>query len=216
MVTRLNLTTDELLTTTRAVRRRLDLDRPVERDVLEECLHLATQAPTGRNRQRWAFMVVTDPEKRAALADLYRKGLMAPTEVVPEDGIDWRDDPAQIQRGHDSGHHLFRTLHRVPVLLIPCVHIVRGDRPGPVDLANSFGSILPATWSFMLAARERGLGTVWTTPHLQYEREAADLLDIPYDTVLQTALIPVAYTIGTSFRPAARTDLDNVAHWDTW
>ncbi|WP_025351715.1 nitroreductase family protein [Nocardia nova] len=215
-MTRLNLTTDELLTTTRAVRKRLDLDRPVERDVLEECLYLATQAPTGRNRQRWAFMVVTDPKKRAALADLYRKGLMAPTEVVPEDGIDRRDDPAQIQRGHDSGHHLFRTLHRVPVLLIPCVHIVRGDRPGPVDLANSFGSILPAAWSFMLAARERGLGTVWTTPHLQYEREAADLLDIPYDTVLQTALIPVAYTIGTSFRPAARTDLDNVAHWDTW
>ncbi|MET9030280.1 nitroreductase family protein [Nocardia sp. NPDC004168] len=213
---RLNLTADEVLTTTRSVRRRLDFTRPVEREVIEECLTIATQAPTGQNRQRWAFVVVTDPQQRAALADLYRKGRNMPTEYVPRDGVDWRDDPVRTQRMYATGPHLYEHLHEVPVMLIPCVHVVRRPDPGVVDMANSYGSILPATWSFMLAARERGLGTVWTTLHLQYEYEAAQVLGIPYESVLQTALIPVAYTIGTSFRPGVRTDLDNVVHWNKW
>lgn len=212
----LHLTADEVLTTTRSVRKRLDLTRPVEHEVIEECLAIATQAPTGRNRQRWAFVVVTDPGRRAALADLYRKGRDLPTEHVPYDGVDWRDDPIRTQRMYSTGPHLYRHLHEVPVMVVPCVHFVRRANPGVVDMANTYGSILPAAWSFMLAARERGLGTVWTTLHLQYEKEAAELLGIPYDSVLQTALIPVAYTIGTSFRPGVRTDLDNVVHRNTW
>ena len=77
-------------------------------------------------------------------------------------------------------------------------------------------SIVPATWSFMLAARARGLGTCWTTFHLAHEREAAELLGIPYEAATQAALIPVAYTKGTDFKPGPRKPLGEVIHWDRW
>ncbi|MFJ8844631.1 nitroreductase family protein [Streptomyces cyaneofuscatus] len=212
----LDLTADEVLTTTRAVRRRLDLDRPVERALIEECLRLATQAPTGRNRQRWDFVLVTDPAKRAALADLYRLGLARPRQQVVRDGVD-RGDPGRGRRIAESAQYLFDHLHEVPVLLVPCIRVQgRHENASHVGQANTWGSVLPAVWQFMLAARSRGLGTAWTTPHLHYEREAAELLSIPYETVLQAALIPVAHTIGTDFRPGPRTDVDEIAHWDGW
>ncbi|MFD7895530.1 MULTISPECIES: nitroreductase family protein [unclassified Streptomyces] len=217
-MSRLDLSVDELLTTTRAVRKRLDLTRPVEREVIEECLTLATQAPTGRNRQHWDFVFVTDPDRRAALADLYRMGLVRPRQPLlgGADAIN-RGDAEGWDRIADSAQHLFEHLHEVPVLLVPCVRVTdRRELEYPVRLANIYGSILPAVWQFMLAARSRGLGTAWTTPHLHYEREAAKLLDIPYDTVIQTALIPLAYTIGTDFRPGLRVPADEVAHWDRW
>ncbi|MFD5904149.1 nitroreductase family protein [Streptomyces microflavus] len=155
----LDLTADEVLTTTRAVRRRLDLDRPVERALIEECLRLAAQAPTGRNRQRWDFALVTDPARRAALADLYRPGLARPRQQVVRDGAD-RGDPVRGRRIAESAQYLFDHLHEVPVLLVPCIR-VRGlhENASHVGQANTWGSILPAVWQFMPAARSRGLGT---------------------------------------------------------
>ena len=205
------LTPDELLATTRAVRKRLDLERPVERDVLEECLALAQQAPTGSYKQDWHFVVVTDPELRAELAELWRKG--------GEKYLARLGDPAEIpgMMGRVLGgvFHLVDHLHEVPVHVIPCIE-GRTDGKGAFAQASRWGSIMPATWSFMLAARSRGLGTVWTTFHLPKEREAAELLGIPYDDVMQAALIPVAYTLGTDFKPAVRAPLDSMVHWDRW
>ena len=207
----LELTPDELLSTTRAVRKRLDLTRPVEREVLEECLGLAQQAPTGSYAQDWSFVVVTDPEKREGLAELWRQGgekylarIDNPTEI-----------PGMMGRVLDGVFHLRDHLHEVPVHVIPCIQ-GRTEGKGVFMQASRWGSIMPAAWSFMLAARSRGLGTVWTTFHLAHEQEAAELLGIPYDEVMQAALIPVAYTLGTEFKPGVRAPLDTFVHWDTW
>ncbi|CAO5254551.1 nitroreductase family protein [Frankia sp. AgKG'84/4] len=217
-MSRLDLSSDDLLQTTRAVRRRLDLDRPVERDVLERCLALAVQAPTGRNRQRWDFVLVTDDAVRAGLAELYRLGLTRPREHIARTGVDRTAGEALAhQRMSISAQHLFDNLHRVPVLLVPCLQVAdRRETASNVGQANAWGSILPAVWSFMLAARTFGIGTAWTTPHLHYEREAADLLGIPYERTIQAALIPVAYTVGTDFRPGPRVDVGAVTHWNHW
>ncbi|GHH64381.1 nitroreductase family protein [Kitasatospora indigofera] len=214
----LELSADDLLTTTRAVRRRLDLGRPVARELIEECLELATQAPTGRNRQRWDFVIVTDPARRAALADLYRLGLVSPRQRVARTGVDrTAHDTARRLRMADSAQHLFDHLHEVPVLVVPCVRVEdRQETATPVGQANTWGSVLPAVWQFMLAARSRGLGTAWTTPHLHYEREAAALLGIPYETTVQAALVPLAHTIGTDFRRGPRVGTEQIAHWDSW
>ena len=205
------MTTDELLSTTRAVRKRLDLTRPVEREVLDECLALAQQAPTGSYKQDWHFVVVTDPELRAGLADLWRKG--------GEKYLSGLGDPAEIpgMMGRVLGgvFHLRDHLYEVPVHVIPCIE-GRTDGKGVFAQASRWGSIMPAAWSFMLAARSRGLGSVWTSFHLAHEQEAADLLGIPYDEVMQAALIPVAYTIGTDFKPATRAPLESMVHWDRW
>jgi nitroreductase len=207
----LELTPDELLTTTRAVRKRLDLTRPVEREVLEECLALAQQAPTGSYAQDWHFMVVTDPELRAGLADLWRSGgekylarIDKPDEI-----------PGMMGRVLGGVFHLRDHLHEVPVHVIPCIN-GRTEGKAVFAQASRWGSIMPAAWSFMLAARSRGLGSVWTSFHLAHEQEAAELLGIPYDDVMQAALIPVAYTIGTDFKPAVRAPLDSMVHWDRW
>jgi nitroreductase len=205
------LTPDELLSTTRAVRKRLDLERPVEREVLEECLRLAQQAPTGSYAQDWHFVVVTDPELRVGLADLWRRG--------GERYLARVGDPAEIpgMMGRVLGgvFHLLDHLHEVPVHVIPCIE-GRTDGKGVFGQASRWGSIIPATWSFMLAARARGLGTVWTAFHLADEQEAAALLGIPYEEVMQAALIPVAYTLGTDFKPAKRAPLETIVHWDRW
>lgn len=213
----LTLSAHELLTTTRAVRRRLDLTRPVEPEVIRECVRLACQAPTGRNRQRWDFVVVTDPKLRSGLADLYRLGLTAPTQRDPYDGVDRSaGDIERRLRLSASAQHLFEHLHEVPVLVVPCVRVVRTANPSIVQQANTWGSILPAVWSFMLAARARGLGTVWTTAQAPVERELAEVLGVPYDEVMLAAFIPLAYTVGTDFRPARRIPRDQVLHWNRW
>lgn len=199
--------TDLLLSTTRAVRRRLDLARPVEREVILDCLRLAVQAPTGSNGQGWRWMVVTDAEKKARLAQMYRAGgedyLRRSTASAGE---------GQQRRMFDSATYLMEVLDRVPALVIPCIV---GRPPEGIAAAGFFGSILPAVWSFQLALRSRGLGSAWTTFHLAREREAADLLGIP-DDVTQVALLPVAHTIGTDFKPAQRTPVENITYWDHW
>ena len=204
------LTPDELLSTTRAVRRRLDFTRPVEREVIEECLRLAQQAPSGSNSQKWHFVVVMDAGKRAEVGELWRRGAeryLAAAKSNPQ--------PSQDERLLDSVRHLAAHIHEVPVHVIPCVN-GRTDGEAAFVQAGRWASIMPATWSFMLAARARGLGTAWTSFHLPYEREAAGILGIPYDEVMQAALIPVAYTIGGPFKPARRRELDTMAHWDAW
>jgi nitroreductase len=206
---RLELSPDELLSTTRAVRKRLDLERPVEREVLEECFRLAQQAPTASYRQDWHFVAVTDAAKRAALAELWREAAAAYMRRPP------RVEGAQGPRIRDAVTHLAEHLHDVPVHVIPCVEGRTEDAPA-VAQAATWASIIPAAWSFMLAARSRGLGTVWTSFHLFYEREAAEILGIPYDSVMQAALIPVAYTVGTDFKPGPRKPLETMLHWDRW
>ncbi len=205
---RLDLTPDELLSTTRAVRKRLDLERPVEREVLEECLQLAQQAPTASYSQNWHFVVVTDAGKRAALGELWRR---VAYPYLDRGG----ERTGQLARIGDAVVHLAEHIHEVPVHVIPCVKGRYEGKSNPL-VASMFGSIIPAAWSFMLAARSRGLGTVWTTFHLMHEREAAEILGIPYDEVTQVALIPVAYTKGTEFRPGTRRPLDTMVHWDGW
>jgi nitroreductase len=203
------LTPDELLSTTRAVRRRLDLARPVDRALIEDCVRLALQAPTSTNRQHFHFVVVTDAGQRRGLADLYRRAWLAYSDTPPE-----QPNPSDTP-GQASSRHLAAHLAEVPVHLIPCVEGRPEGQPAP-ELAALYGSIMQAAWSFQLAARARGLGTVFTTYHLDHEREAADLLGIPFAEVTQVGLIPVAHTVGTRFRPAARRPLAEVVHWDRW
>jgi nitroreductase len=200
---------DELLTTTRAVRKRLDLTRPVGREVILECIRLAMQAPTASNTQDWRWLVITDPGKRAAIADIYR-GIGA--EYLAQAAAT-ASDP-QTQRVYRSAQGLTEILAHVPVHVIPCLRQPIDDSNRLVA-ASAWASIIPAGWSFLLALRSRGLGSVWTTMHLAKEREVAELLGIP-STVTQAALFPVAYTIGTDFRPAARPPAETITFWDEW
>jgi nitroreductase len=202
-------TVDELLTTTRSVRKRLDLTRPVGRDVILECIRLAMQAPTASNAQDWRWMVVTDADKRAAIADIYRSiGAQYLAYAV-----DTASDP-QTKRVYQSAMSLTDTLAQVPVHVIPCLDQRIDDAVLGVAAA-AWASIIPAGWSFLLALRSRGLGSVWTTMHLFKEKEVAELLGIPA-TVTQAALFPVAYTIGTDFRPAKRPPAETITYWNSW
>ncbi len=205
--------TDELLATTRAVRKRLDLGRPVPREVIEECLALAVQAPTGSNSQTWRWVVVDDAGKRKGLADLYRKSADAYLKQAGAEA-EQRGD-AQTGRVFDSAVFLAEHLHEVPVHLIPCVQGRPSPETPPAMLAGLYGSIFPAVWSFQLALRARGLGSTLTTLHLAYEREAAELLGLP-DTVLQVGLLPVGYTVGTDFKRATRPPVSTITHWNGW
>ncbi|GCE13762.1 nitroreductase family protein [Tengunoibacter tsumagoiensis] len=217
-MTTLNLTPDELLTTTRAVRKRLDFSRPVEMQVIKECLEIALQAPSGSNRQRWHFVIITDAEKRKAISDYYRKGYYEYRDSPSAAGKLFADDAqrSQVQkRVQTSVDYLAEHMHEAPVLFLPCFQ-GRPDGQPAMNQASPWGSIIPAAWSFMLAARARGLGSVWTTLHLEYEKEVAEIIGLPYQEVTQVALIPVAYTLGTDFKPAPRQPLDSVLHLNSW
>ena len=210
----LDLDPDQLLSTTRAVRKRLDFTRPVPDDLIRECVALALQAPSSSNVLTMRFVVVTDEEKRRAVGQVYRQCY-----------ADYRDSPwyagrqeksdaaerAQQARVAESADFLGDHLGEAPALVIAC-----NEGPSREAAVTGQGSVLPATWSFMLAARARGLGTAWTQLHLSREREVAALLGIPYDTVAQAVLTPVAYTKGTDFKPALRPAPDEVIHWNGW
>ncbi len=202
-------TVDELLSTTRAVRKRLDLTRPVGREVILECIQLAMQAPTASNTQDWRWIVVTDPDKRAAIAEIYSSIGAQYLAYAAQNATD-----PQTQRVYQSAMSLTDTLAQVPVHVIPCLE-QRIDGAELGVAAAAWASIIPAGWSFLLALRSRGLGSVWTTMHLFKEKEVGELLGIP-ETVTQAALFPVAYTLGTDFKPAARPPAQSITYWDSW
>jgi nitroreductase len=220
-------TVDALLTTTRSVRRRLDLERPVDLDDVRRCLEIAQQAPTGSNNRSYRWLVITDPAKRAALADLYRQGMgeyARATQELSERGFEskvgveeerTRALDAQTRRVFASARHLHAHLHEVPVHVIPCMLGRLGDRYDNFQAAAYYGSIQPAIWSFMLALRSRGYGSVYTTLHLVHEAQAAELLGVP-DHVCQVGLVAVARYTGDSFRPADRGPVDEVTYRDGW
>jgi nitroreductase len=200
---------DHILATTRAVRRRLDLTRPVEPEVISECLRLAVQAPTASNVQDWRWMVVTDPKKRAGLAEIYRE---TGEEYLSRAAANATDP--QTKRVYASAVYLADIIGQVPVHVIPCIDRRVDNAPNSMAAA-AYGSIIPAAWSFLLALRARGLGSVWTTLHLMREKEAANLLGIP-EHITQVALLPVAYTTGGDFKPAARPPIAEITFWNEW
>jgi nitroreductase len=211
-VTTLPLAPDELLTTTRSVRKRLHLQRPVPLELVRECLEVALQAPTGGNQQDWHWVVVTEPALRASIGGYYKRSYDAyrgsRRALVGQAAL-----PATLQRVVSSSDHLAEHMGEVPVLVLACI-AAAAELPAE-NQAGLWGSLLPAAWSYQLAARARGLGTAWTTLHLRYEREVAELLGIP-PHVRQGVLLPTAYYTGETFRPASRKPLDRVLHVDRW
>ena len=213
----LDLSPDELLMTTRAVRKRLDFSRPVERSVILECVDIAQQAPVGSNAQHWHFVVVTDAAKREEIAKLYQQAFAGYRQTPIYASTLPTKDAAHARTQNlvaDSASYLSEHLAECPVLVIPCIE--RRVAGVEIPAAVSLGSILPAAWSFMLAARARGLGTCWTTLHLTFEQQVAEIVGIPFGDVSQAMLTPLAYTIGTDFKPAARPDPTAITHFDTW
>ena len=210
----LPLTPDELLTTTRAVRKRLDLSRPVERALIEECIEIALQAPSGSNRQAWQWIPVDDPATKTAIAEQYRA--VFDSFESRSGGYAAGDTRAERKDAvNASAVHLRDHLHEVPVLLVVyqegrIEELPLGSHPG------FWGSVVPAIWSFMLALRARGLGSVWTTMTCRREGDMASLLGVDHTAYTQIGMFPVAYTIGTDFKPAKRLPLDPIVHWDTW
>jgi nitroreductase len=211
------MTADDVLTTTRAVRRRLDFDRSVDSDLLRDCVRVALQAPAASNRLLVQFVIVSDPQLRRAVGKVYAECY---AQYRQSSGYIGRalsgDDPAVQERSAGSADLLGERMGDAPVLVIGCIE---GRLPEPVSSTSAMGFAaagLQAMWSFMLAARARHLGTAWTSMHLSRERDVAEILGIPYDEVTQFCLTPVAHTIGTEFRSARRPEPDAVIHWDRW
>ena len=205
---------DRLLTTTRSVRKRLDYSRPIDPKVIQECIDIAIQAPTGSNQQGWSFVVVTDAAKKKALAELYRKGFEMYAQMPRPERPDEDPRSKQMPRVIDSAVYLAQTMEQAQVFVIPCIE-GRFEAQPQFAQASMYGSILPAVWSFMLAARARGLGSAWTTIHLMFEAEAAALLGIP-EHITQAALLPVAYFTGDDFKPAKRISSREITYWNSW
>jgi len=211
---------DQLLSTTRAVRKRLDFSRPVEDELIRECVELAMQSPSGSNNMTMQFVVVRDPAKRAAIGEIYRQcyEMYKTWDGVYVRSIQREDETGQAQqeRVADSADYLGDHMGEAPVLVIACNAGSRLEGMPAMGSASTLGNVLPAMWSFMLAARARGLGTAWTTMHLVMEQQVAEILGIPFDSVQQTCLSPLAYTVGTDFKPATRPPADSIIHWDQW
>ncbi len=216
----LDLDPDQLLSTTRAVRKRLDFDRPVPDDLVRECVALAMQSPAGSNNPTVEFVVVRDEAARKAVGEVYRAcyGIYKSMDGIYVGSIDKGTDTgnAQQQRVATSADYLGDTMGDAPVLVIPCSTAGRVDGAPAMMAASLMANVIPAMWSFMLAARARGLGTCWTSVHLMQEQAVADILGIPFDSVQQVCLSPLAFTKGTDFKPADRSDPDSIIHWDTW
>jgi nitroreductase len=207
----LPLSCEELLTTTRSVRHGLDLDRPVDRDLVEDCLRIALQAPNGSNRQNWRWILLTDPRIRAEVAEVYRAAFYDRNAAALERLPELPEAPRSVLT---AARALADRLHRVPVLVIPCLEVAQGTLPTG-NQAGLWASLLPAAWSYALAARSRGLVTAWTAVHLDREQEVADLLGLP-PTVRQGALLPTAHPLRGTFRPGPRLPLEEVLHHDGW
>lgn len=216
----LPLDPDQLLSTTRAVRKRLDFSRPVPDQLVRECVEMAMQSPSGSNNMTMQFVIVRDEAKRKAIGDIYRQcySIYQSMDGVYIRSIDKGDDGAnaQQQRSADSADYLGEHMGDAPVLVIGCTQGARADGMPGMMVSSIMGNVLPAMWSFMLAARARGLGTAWTTVHLMMEQQVADVLGIPFESVQQVCLSPLAFTQGTDFKPAKRPPADSIIHWDAW
>lgn len=216
----LDLSIDALLTTTRTVRKRLDLERPVARKLIEECLEVALQAPNGSNHQQWRWIVLDDRATIERAAAIYVTAIEEYSADIAAGREQYLQGGSRHEQIGESVAHLKSNMHRVPTLLIPTLAdrfgVHRKGTSSTYHDASQWGSILPAVWSFMLALRSRGLGSAWTTIHLRREREMADLLGIPYETHVQAGLFPIAYTIGTEFRRAARHPVSDVLRYNGW
>jgi len=203
----IGLSAEEVLTTTRSVRKRLDLEKPVSRETITECIDMALQAPTGSNAQGWQWMIVDDPDKKKVIADHYR-------DIY----FPYREESSRLKGTSmvgESADHLAANFEKVPAMVIP-LHNGRLEGADTFRQAGAWGSILPAVWSFMMALRSKGMGSAWTTLHLPREKEVAELLGIDYDNWTQAGLFPVAYTIGTEFKRAKRQPVENFLHWNDW
>lgn len=209
---KLGLSVDEVLTTTRAVRRRLDVTRPVSRELIEECLEIALQAPNGSNRNTWRWIVVDDPDMIRKLADEYKAamGLLNDGSMPTENPLGTSDRDAKVLA---SAYALVEKLPHMPAVLIPLMP-GRPDGKDVVAQASMWGSIVQAVWSFMLALRERGLGSIWATVTTRREKEIAELLGIPYDEYTQVGFFPIAYTEGTDFKKAWRKPVSEVLSYN--
>jgi nitroreductase len=216
----LPLDADQLLTTTRAVRKRLDFSRTVEDSVIRECVEVAMQSPSGSNNMTMQFVVVRDEVKRKAIGEVYRQcyEIYRSLDGIYIGSIDKGDvaENAQQSRSASSADFLGERMGDAPALILACNAGSRVEGAPAMMAASMMGNVLPAMWSFMLAARARGLGTAWTTVHLMMEQQVADIVGIPFDTVQQACLSPLAYTVGTDFKPAVRPAADSIIHWDTW
>lgn len=212
------MTTDTLLSTTRSVRKRLDLSRDVPVGLVRECLEIALQAPTSANRQHWSFIVITDAGQRQKIATIYQRQWDWLASTPYSVGGRFAGDPVrapQQARAADSGAYLAEHLAEVPVLVLPCIEVEGDGQITPVNQADTWGSIMPAAWSYMLAARTRGLGTAWTSLSTSAELDIRSVIGYP-DNVYHAALIPTAYYTGETFKPGKRQPLDDVLHLDTW
>jgi nitroreductase len=210
-MTRLGLSADEVLTTTRSVRKRLDFDRPVDRAVITECIEIAHQSPSGSNSMRWRWLIVDDQAGKDFLAEIYRERFYAYAENPGK--------PKSEQAGsavQESGAYLADNMARVPVLVIPLLADRMTESTPVARQASRWGSILPGVWSFMLALRERGLGSCWTTLHLGDEKLVAERFGVPYEQFTQAGLFPVAHTIGTEFKLAKRPPAETFIRWNSW
>jgi nitroreductase len=216
----LPLDADQLLTTTRAVRKRLDFTRSVDDHVIRECVEVAMQSPSGSNNMTMQFVVVKDEAKRKAIGDVYRQcyDIYRSLDGVYIGSIDKGGDAEnrQQRRSADSADYLADHMGDAPVLVIACNRGSRVEGAPAMMTASIMGNVLPAMWSFMLAARARGLGTAWTTVHLMMEQQVADILGIPFESVQQVCLSPLAHTVGVNFSPASRPPADSIIHWDAW
>lgn len=217
---------DEVLTTTRAVRKRLDLERPVPREVLLRCVEIALQAPVSQNQELWRFIIVDDEQQRRRVAEVYRKAayerVLRPLEegaaklqhlVAAGDAVTGGD--ARLARTMSSVRHLYDTIDRVPVLVVVGWAGRAPRRSTGPEASGVFGTVLPAIWSFQLALRSRGLGSTYTCIHLHEEEAMREVLGIP-ETVFQVAMLPVAYTIGLDFRVADRASPQEVISFNRW
>ena len=216
----LPLDADQLLTTTRAVRKRLDFARPVDDQLIRECVEVAMQSPSGSNNMTMQFVIVKDEEKRKAIGEVYRQcyDIYRSLDGVYIGSIDkgGEDENRQQQRSANSADFLAEHMGDAPALVLACNRGSRVEGMPAMMAASMMGNVLPAMWSFMLAARARGLGTAWTTVHLMMEQQVADILGIPFESVQQVCLSPLAHTVGTNFSLATRPPADSIIHWDAW
>lgn len=205
-------TVDRLLTTTRAVRKRIDVDRPVEPEVIHECLQIASQAPSGGNRQPWRWMIVSDRSKKKIVAERYAESF---ARYIAPRKAQLRPDDLRGHRMVESASYLSDHMADMPLLVIPCTLDQLPPDANAEQRASLYGGIFPAIWSFQLALRSRGLGSALTTLHLDFEREIGEALGIP-ETVTQVALLPVGYYTGGDFQPAPRRPVEEITYWDSW